>query len=65
MRSTYRQQAHKPTATLYAGLSPEGYTVHTCKSRSDAYRISDRFTLQDGVHHTVRPVTRYNVREGF
>lgn len=58
-----RDQAHKAGASVFQILSPEGHTVHTCKSKSDAYRVADRFTVLDGVRHTVRLSTRANVRE--
>lgn len=58
-----RQQASKPTRTVYAILSPEGFTVHTCKSRSDAYRIAAKYDRADASGHEVRPLARSNARE--
>ena len=65
MRSTYRAQASKATATTWGVFSPEGARVHTCKSKSDAYRVASKFDIADRVRHTVAPITRYNAREEF
>ena len=43
--------------TAYAILNPEGFRVHTCKSRNDAQRVAAKFDREDGVRHTIKAIT--------
>lgn len=49
--------------TAYEILNPEGHRVHTSKSKSDAFRIADRFNAADGVRHTVHLITLRQERQ--